>query len=519
MTTSAFPEPEDELSGEQVEQLQELSSDDIEHLREKSKTDLFFLAKFTLGYSQVCESAHGALCAFMVREKLDRRMVLMPRGHLKTTICTISDSIRLSLIDPSTRVLIQNEVFDNASDMLTELKNHWVQGVVLRALFPELVPTKFNGPGVDWAKDGASITRTAVYKESTYTAAGSGGSPQSKHFKYVKNDDLVGERHKESDTEMDRAIRWCDSQEPLLDSPMDQIDFYGTRKTMSDVYAHTIEKYGSEIAVFVREPIENGVPIFPIKYPLHKLLAIMNNTPEVWAHDFMNNPIGKGGLDWGKGLLRTYDVRSDGKIYFEHHLNGDLYCVERRELDIVVTVDPNSGKLLAPDKAAVVVHGVSSEEQIFILETWSGRVTPTGLIDKTWELCQKWKPRLVGFEDAGQQNSMFYFEQKCLKEGRTFELRPLTHMNQYKENRIRKAIDIPIRARRVYVLPSMMTLIGQIQLFPQLAKHNWDEIDCFSYGPQLYGAGMDIEALEADEEAESKILELRGVTGYGVSVG
>lgn len=506
------------LTGEQQEKLEELSSDDLAHMREKAQTDLYFLAKAILGYNQVCESAHGALCAFMVREKLNRRMVLMPRGHLKTTLCTISDSIRLSLCDPNTRILIQNEVFENASDMLTELKKHWEQGDMLRTLFPELVPPRFSGPGTDWAKESASIVRQRNSKESTYTAAGSGGSPQSKHFEHIKNDDLIGEDHKESEAKMKRALRWADAMVPLLDSPRDQLDYYGTRKTMVDVYTHVMELFGDKIAVFIREPIEHDLPIFPEKYPIEELIRIMTTTPEVWAHDFMNNPIGRGGLDWGKGLLRTYQWHeAKNGVYFEHHLTGKLSFWDRRELQITITVDPNSGKLLAPDKAAVVVHGVSPHEQIFVLDSWSGRVSPDGLIDAIFELACKWKPSLVGIENAGQQNTMYYFEKRCTEERRHFTLKPLQHFNQDKEYRIRTALDSPLKARRLYVLASQLTLIGQIQLFPQLAAHNWDELDALAYGPQVYQAGMTLEDIAADEEAEAHVLELRGITGYGVS--
>lgn len=506
---------------ETSERLEELSSDDIAHLRECCQTDLFFLARWGLGYSQVSESAHGALCRFMTDEKRNRRMVLMPRGHLKTTICTISDSIRLSLCDPNTRILIQNEVFDNAADMLKELKGHWENGQLLRMFFPELVPTRFAGQGVDWAKDSASIIRSQNFKESTYTASGSGGSPQSKHFKHVKNDDLIGEDHKESENMMLKAIRWSDGMTPLLDSLDDQIDYYGTRKTMADVYAHQIEMLGDDMAVFVREPIENDEPIFPEKFTMLALMRIMNTTPEVWAHDYMNNPIGKGGLDWGKGLLRPFAlVQHNGEIWVqcEDHITGLTIFWSLRELDITITVDPNSGQLMAPDKAAVIVHGVSPREQIFVLEATSGRWSPDGLIDKIWDEAYKWHPRVIGIEKAGQQNTMYYFEKRCSIEGMFYNLKPLAHHNQDKTKRIRTALDSPLKARRLYIQPGSVTLISQIQLFPQLAAHNWDEIDALGYGPEVYQTGMSLDDLKADEEAEEKVLELRGVTGYGESV-
>jgi hypothetical protein len=504
------------LTPEQHEKMEELTPSQIEHLREKSRTDLYFLSKVVLGYNQVEEKAHGALCAFMVQEKRDRRMVLMPRGHLKTTICTISDSIRLALKDPNTRILIQNEVFENAADILFELKGHWERGDMLRALFPELIPERLFGPGTDWARDASSIKRSANYKESTWTASGSGGSPQSKHFNFIKNDDLIGEKHKESENEMQRAIRWADAMEPLLDSPNDTLDYYGTRKTMADVYNHIMEQLGDKLAVFIREPIENGSAIFS-KFPLEKLLDIMVNKPEVWAHDFMNNPIGKGGLDWGKGLLRQFEI-SRNRVVFVDHITEQLASWHLDELDIVVTADPNSGKLLGTDKAAVVVHGVSPSEQIFVLESWSDRVQPDGFIDKLFSLCMKWQPRIVGIEEAGQQNQLYYFEKRCNLEQTFFHIKPLLHNNMDKERRIRGGLDVPMKARRVYLQAHQVVLIGQVQLFPQLQVHNKDEIDAFAYGPQLYQAGVSAKDLAEAEEAERIAEELRGLTGYGASV-
>lgn len=506
-----------ELTGEQGEQLSELSSSQVEFLRERCKTDLYFLSKAILGYTQLEEGAHAALCAFMVRERSNRRLVLMPRGFLKTTVCTISDSIRLSLIDPNVRILIQNEVFENAAGFLGEIKNHWVKGELLRFLFPELTPIRLSGPGSDWSKDSASINRSSMAKESTYTASGSGGSPQSKHFEKIKNDDLIGEKARTSDTEMKKAIGWVDAMTPLLDRLSDQIDFYGTRKTLSDTYAHVERKYASRIKVFIREPIENGDTIFS-KFPLEELMHIMVDTPDVWAYDYMNNPVGAGGLDWGRDLLRYYSVGADDSVYYEDHLTGVLRKWRFSELDIVVTVDPNSGKPSAPDKAAVVVHGTSPREQTFILESKSSRWSPDGLVNEIFSTCERWHPRLVGIEDAGQQNTTYYFEKLCMEKESYYHTVAMKHDNKNKEVRIRKALDTPLKSRKIYVLRSMLGLISQVQLFPQLAVHNWDELDAMSYGPRLYQAGMTQEDLDADEEAENKILQIRGLTGYGNSV-
>lgn len=501
------------------ERLEELNGSQVEHLRDRVKTDLFLLSQGILQYDQVEEYAHGALCQFLVHERSNRRMVLMPRGHLKTTICTISDSIRLTLVNPNVRILIQNEVLENAVSFLREIKNHWENNKLLKFLFPELIPERFRGAGVDWAAEHASVVRTTAAKESTYTASGSGGSPQSKHFEYIKNDDLIGEKAKNSQAEMARSISWIDAQTPLLDRLSDTLDYYGTRKTLGDGYAHVMEKYKTSLKVFVRLPIENDVPIFS-KFKLEDLLQIMNDTPDVWAYDYMNNPIGKGGLDWGRGLLRQYALSSQGYLHFEDHITGKPSMWHLSELDIVITVDPNKGKSTSPDKAAVVVTGTSPKEQLFVLSSVSDRWSPDGLINRVWDDAMKWRPRIIGFEDAGQQNTHYYFEKKMRDEGLYYQTKDLPRDNkQTKEQRIRAALDTPLKSRRIYVQASMLNLIGQIQLFPSLADHNWDEIDCLSFITEVGQRGFSREEQHEAEEAERKILSInRGATGYGRSV-
>lgn len=496
---------------------EEFDSDDVAHLKELCKTDLYFLAKGVLGYDQLEEGAHGALCSFMVHEPSSRRMVLMPRGFLKSTICTISDSIRLSLINPNIRILIQNEVLGNAENFLHELKQHWVKNMLLRSWFPELVPEKFVGAGTDWSSISASLNRTSIAKESTYTASGSGGSPQSQHFEVIKNDDLIGEKAKESEVEMKKAIRWSNAMLPLLDRMSGRIDYYATRKTIIDVYAHVQEMYKRRIKVFIREPIENGDTIFT-KVPLEELQHIMTDTPDLWAYDYMNNPMGEGGTDWNENLIQYFEITADRRVVFKDPFTGERQAWNISELYIVITVDPNAGRVTSPDKAAIVVHGVSPLDQIFILETWDGRPTPGDLNLQILMLAGQWHPVTIGIEEAGQQTTIYWLEQQMAKDRTYYNIKPTKHGNKDKATRIRQGLDAPLKAKRFFVQAHQMTLITQIKMHPQLAAHNWDSIDCCAQGPQVYQTGTDEESLKKDEEAEKKVLEFRGQTGYGNSV-
>jgi hypothetical protein len=507
-------------SQEMIEEVRGLSSQDLQDIRKLFENDLYFACKGILGYDQLREGAHRPLCDFLTYDQSVRKMVLMPRGHLKSTIGTIGRPIQLAARNPNLyRGCIQNENATKANLFIWEIKQHWEKNQVLRELYPELVPEKFSGPGSDWSADMASIRRTAVMKESTWTAIGAGGSAVGLHFNHIVPDDLIGEQHKASRADMERVKVWNHGQEALLDNAdTDEICWIGTRKAVDDVYADTMEVFEGELALFIREPIEDGAPIFPLKFSMERFQRMMEKTPEEWAHDYMNNPIGKGGRDWAGLAIPEWRLADDGMTYIYRDPDTDeRKTCHRSMLDIVITVDPNSGKPHAPDQAAVVVHGTTPDDENLILETKLGRPSPDGLVDWTFDSAVHWKPRVVGIEEAGQQNTLFYFHKKCRKKGIFFNAVDLHHKNQDKERRIRTALDTPLKGRRIFVGPQMLTLKTAIKFFPQLSVHMWDEIDALSYGPELYRKGLRLEDLTRKKANEERILALRGRTGYGRS--
>lgn len=503
-----------------IEEMKGMSSADLEDIREYGRNDLYFWCKGILGYDQLREEAHRPLCDYLTYDQSMRKMVLMPRGHLKSTIGTIGRSMQRAVRAPSHyRCCIQNENATKAASFLWEIKQHWIKNEALRMLYPELVPEKFSGPGSDWAQDSASINRSSVFKESTWTTIGAGGSAVGLHFNHIIPDDIIGEQHKASRADMERVKVWNRGQEALLDNPdTDEICWTGTRKAVDDVYADTMEIWEGELTLFIREPIEDGQVIFPLKFSMARYQRMMERTPEEWAHDYMNNPIGKGGRDWADIEQPTFRFSdNNAEVVF---LDADTQQVKRwrlQDLDKVITVDPNSGKPHAPDQAAVVVHGVSPDDEIFVLETRVGRPSPDGLVDWAYDLCLKWRPRVIGIEEAGQQNTLFYFRKKCRKNLFFFNAVDLKHQNKDKERRIRTALDTPLKGRQIYLLKEQLTLKTAIKFFPQLQAHMWDEIDALSYGPELYRKGVKTEDRERQKRAAEKVLLLRGRTGYGRS--
>lgn len=501
---------------EAVEEMQSLGSEQIKLVQDRAKNDTYFLAKGVLGYQDVNIRTHGPMCRYLDTDTKIRRMLLYPRGTLKTTVGTITQNIKDAITDPDgTRNCIFNEIEDNSIKILNEIKAHWETNDMLRFLFADLVPEKFTGPGSRWSQKAASINRSSVHKEPTWSAFGISGSPTSQHFTHIFNDDIIGEAAKESPAVMKDAVRFVSSLDPLLVEPAkNRIEFVGTRKTMHDAYEHALKIYRGMISLHKRLPVEGGDSIFPERLPLWFLMNIKATRPEFYAAEYANDPISGGARDFDVAKLRNFVFANNGDVVYRDDA-GEIQRWERAHLDIVITVDPNSGELTAPDFCAIIVSGVSPTNQIFVLETWSDRVTPTDQVDKIFELWKKWRPRVVGIEQAGQQSTRFYFEQKAREEGVSIRVQPLKPKNRDKPTRIRGALQPIINARRLYILKTQTVLEHHVEHHPDL--ENDDEIDALAYAtePGMWSTPFNpLDQEEIDDAIELALAGRNPRTGY-----
>lgn len=454
-----------------------------EFLRDCAKNDLYILCKGILGYKDVNSETHGAFCRFIQNNEKKRRLGLMPRAHLKSTIATIGDSVRLALKNPEeTRILIAGETATNAEKFLAEVKGHFEKGRLLRRLFPELIPTRFAGPGVQWSTSFATLNRSTVYKEATWSTVGVGGAIVGGHFTRIKCDDLIGLDASRSAAAMATAIAWAEHLEPLLvDQHEDIIDFVGTRWTRHDLYARLMKLFGSELAVFTREAIENGIVIFPQKHTLAGYERMQRETPALWYAQYCNNPLAGGQSDFPQGAIGQYHFDLDGDIVLRME-DGSEKRWRLEDLDRVIAADPNSGSSTAEDTAAIVVSGVSPDNEVIVLASWSGRVSPSAFVDKVFEFYKRWKPRTVGIEQAGQQNTKFYFEDKCEREEVWISPIALKPKNRNKIDRIRTALEPVIRSGRLFMLSTQSELRRMVDEFPDTDPI--DELDALAYGTE-----------------------------------
>lgn len=532
-----------------MEEIKGFNSNQIERLRYEAKYNRYFLAKGVLGYRDVNPYTHGPLCKALENTSKNRRMYLMPRGHLKTTLCTVTDEVGKGLADPEEyRGLILNEIESKSVGFLSEIKAHFENNQIIEELFPEIRPPKFGGPGSKWSTNQACLNRSTAYKEWTWTAAGVGSSLAGNHYKSIKCDDLIGFEARESQAAMRYAVAFAKTLEPLLiDMDEDFIDFVGTRWSLFDLYREMIRAYGADMAYFSRQDIEevpelpledllaagfawNGKgnpqltdaqvlakigtqqPIFPRKFSLKQLERLSIIDPILYYAQYKNNPITDNTKDFKNERINFFDFDSMGNIVYRGP-NGKLVRTRREMLDIVMIADPNSGELTAQDPAACAVTGYSPSGQVFVLDSWSKRCDPAEFIEKMFEMYQRWSPRVLGIEKAGQQSIKFWFKRRQKELGLYVNVVDVSPKNRKKTEKIRKALQPVVNLGKLFLRKSQANLRHQFQYHPDL--ENDDEIECVAYASELWRSPMSLSEQEEQEDAIEKVLQLRNpITGY-----
>lgn len=543
---------------EMMEEVRGMTSGQRDGLRRRAQKDRYFLARGIIGYKDVNPYTHGPLCRALQDKSKQRRMFLMHRGSLKTTIATVTDCVGDALEDPNeTRILILNEVEANAIGFLSEIKAIIEHNPLINELFPELIPDKFGGPGSRWSTNQACLKRDTTYAQWTWSAAGVGSAKTGNHYSKIKCDDLIGFEARESPAAMRFAVAYAKALEPLLiDMDSDFIDFVGTRWSLVDLYREMLMAYGSDMAYFAREDIEevppppDGTdafeyiqflrscgfgwqgkgnpertdreiwdligtpqPIFPRKFSLKKLSRLSVIDPVLYFAQYKNNPIADGMTDFDIDQVNWFDFDDAGNIVYRDKVTNRLARWDLAQCDIVMCGDPNSGELTAKDPPARGVYALSPKRQMFCLESWSKRVEPDAYIDGLYDSWAAWNPRVCGIERAGTQTANFYFKRKAREKGVTINVVENKPKNREKSVRIRKALQPFINQGDFYVRKSQTTLRHQLQFHPNV--ENDDELDCAAYATELFIAPLTQKEQDEEDSAVNFVMSRRSSsTGY-----
>ncbi len=488
-------------------------------LRQKALDDLYFFAGTIMGYADLIPMrplVHRPMTAFLGRttgvQEIDEanvQLLLMPREAGKSALTRCRIVQRLCKY-PNRSILLCSETSTLAEAILSSIKQEMLTNTLLRALFPEVIPADDKASTL-WRRDQLNVLRSTNRPDPSLMIAGVDRAITGFHPDDIIVDDMIGREAAENARVGDRSISealkgWMRTLVPIVNKQADPhwtMTFIGTRWFNADPYDYVVDYWGrnedprrfvmwvplptgdrqkvviqkqGDLAILRRAAVENGHTIFPDKWTDEKLAQMRVADPSGFACWYMNEP-----TDAITQVFKDDWVKSFQWVDL-HHVKcmdetGKMATYDiHRDLDVLISCDPGGFKRemkgTGRARPAIVVTGTTPHDQHLVLDCWSEDRTYDEAAEHIIRLAQRYNPRKVVVEWAGQQVMFIDLVKRLAKEARlnlAFE--------EYKPDTREKAQRIlslePYFQHGQILLssgPNMVDIRTQIQQFPSGAR-------------------------------------------------
>ena len=404
---------------------------------------------------------HTQVCVFLQREDGVRKLVVLPRSFLKTTIVCLYMLWR-AVKNPEIRILYTTNTAENAGKKLQYLKHIIENNRLFSALFPEIIP---DFGKVRWSTEGLELNREGSYPESTFEGAGTGTAVIGRHYNIIVEDDtiapekdkLTGEELMPSQEMVSQAIGWHKLAMPLLVNPTDEIIVCGTRWYAHDLIHHVMEKETSSESSLAYKVLDR--PAF-----------IDDNNEKPAYHRYS-----KDVLDAYKDSLGTYmfnalylnkPLESSQLIFLPEWIKKTEDEMEGGELRI--TVDPAIGDKKGHDYSVVLLarHYESEQRKYMLVEDFKrGTLKPFEILDAIFEYNKKWGVFKVRVESVMYQKMLItMLREEASKKGVPLVIQEF-NSKQKKETWIQNLAPL-FESGRLLIRPWMRMLESELLEFP-----------------------------------------------------
>lgn len=531
----------------------------LRDMRVRSLWSPYYFATVVLGYKELVNYLHGEELEGFVQRLIEgktKQWIEWPRGFFKTTTFTITCGIwlvlpwdeedtkyaldelhlpedewfaRLTLHDQDATQLFAFETESNAVKKVSEVKWHFEENEIFRALFPEIA---YQGTERPWTNNNIKIRRAgygARSEEGTFEAIGVGGALQSRHYKVVWEDDLVGKKATDSETEMAKTIRWhgllagafVDAARQWRFGVSNRWGFFDlnnhVRENEPDFVFHTISAWESG----TKEGEE--IPTFPIdgtgreRYTMAALKRIRDSgsmTRYDFACQYMNRPMLPGDKEIGTEKLHEYKIETDGRMVCS--CGSKFYP---SQLQRYMHYDPYNAKgVRSTSRPAIAVVGTSTDQHIFLLHYFIGKGSYERIFDEIFHMNDVWRPQLFTYEDVGHQN-MCEFHIKEIGKTETYKkdhrrfprILAAPTQGKAKEVRVRENLIPFIEKGKFSRRANQQMFDEQLETFPHsVPGHDYDLLDSLAQGAKHWHFPQSDEQTTLEKQEQDTYLEQLG---------
>jgi len=504
---------------------EKLSNEMITELRKKAKGNLYTFAKGVLGFDFIDPIVHLPLCRVLelydgyndtleaprveyevvlrelilrhcrmhsliwsedvIKDRIEDALVrgikqckfTLPRGWLKTTMCSIAYPLWRGVRDSNVRVLLVQNTYTNACAKLQSIKGLVEGNVLFRELFKDVLPTAKS----KWKGDSLCLTRKGAFAESTFEAAGVRTQVTSRHYDLIIEDDTVAPENDDvtediacpSMEDIAKAIGWHKLTTPLLVDPgKGQNMVVGTRWAERDLLSYVDEKEHHYWSV-ERACRENdqgledvkGKSCYESRFPERVLTQIESTMgPYMFAALYRNKPMNSTDMVFKPDWITYYDTPPRGLM---------VYTM------VDLATDPETAKGARIDYNVVETTGKDLQSgHVYVLDVWRKKCSPMEVINELFRQHELWSPIRTGCESIAYQSTMLYWIKEIQQQRKVFfHVEAITHGRRSKGDRI-MGLQPLFASLQIHVRRHHSALVNELMSFPR--GENDDIIDTLS---------------------------------------
>lgn len=364
--------------------------------------------------------------------KKDRVIVTMPPRHGKSNLCSQFFPAWYLGRHPDHYVITSSYAQTLADDFGRKVRN---------LLADPMHSTVF--PGSQLSEDSASVQRFATTKGGQYYAVGRGGSITGRGGNLIVIDDPIKDRE-EANSERIRGLLhdWFTSVVYTRLMPAGKMLVIQTRWHEDDLAGWLLREHmddGWELFNMpaIAEKDEGwrgeGDALWPDRYPVRidpgeKGTSLERIRKAIGSTDFTS-------------LYQQRVGAADGEIFLSRWFDSSQYeKTSAREMTKYILVDPANSKRKKSDYTAMIVIGLSTDRNVYVLDMIRDRFSLTERAEHLFRLHKKWKPiRSVLYEQYGAQADNAYLAEKMDQLNYRFRLQTVAGKLS-KQERVRRLV-------------------------------------------------------------------------------
>ena len=440
----------------------ELAALDIEILddefRRRAEEDHMFFCRYVLGYNDLEDELHGSVSDIVNDTTKLKKLLLLPRGHLKSSLVTIGWTLWRLVQNPNRTFGIFNETQDLAEAFLREIKDH-LEGPAINKYWPNLCPAPDERRL--WNRSAIIVNRRLISRNPSIEAKSVQESTAGRHPDAMILDDPISDRTVQNEDQLAKSKQKFRELQALLDPPNDSdpvkgtMIVIGTRWHWHDLYSFIMDNLGEYYDVHVRKALEDGRCIFPKKFSRETLRELRKTMGEwVFSSQMMNEPVDSESALFSAELIKRQTWKGDREEFLERVPNR-----------VFMAVDP---AWEGDDATGIVVGCMTGYNKIYVLDAVRSRLKPDDMLSQVVMLAQRWRVEKIGFEGViGGQEWMIKHLQDRLSEAQySVPVIPLSHGNRAKEVRI-MGLQPELNSKRLYVHEGCEDLRVEFLQFPR----------------------------------------------------